>query len=369
LKKLHIVSFSNPYPPDYGGVIDVYYKIKALHKAGVAIILHVFEYNRSESQELLDICEMVYHYPRKTEWLSHVSLLPYIVKSRRSDELLNNLCKDEHPILFEGLHSCYYLKHPALKNKLRLVRMHNIEHEYYRYLAKSSYALKDRIFFFFEHLRLKRFEKILDSADYIMAISLSETRYFQEKYGKTIFVGAFHSNQEISSSIGTGEFILMHGNLEVEENENAALHCIQHIFRIIDFPVIIAGKNPSDRLKKEISHHKFIVLVENPSESEMDRLQHDAHVNLCYTFQQSGLKLKLLNSLFKGKFVVANSFMTEGSGLETLVESGQTNGELIGIIIRLISTRFDSGEILKRQKMLQPYSNAKNASVIMNFLS
>ncbi|MEI7802398.1 MAG: mannosyltransferase, partial [Bacteroidota bacterium] len=42
--QLHIISFNVPYPPDYGGVIDVYYKIKALKEAGVKIHLHCYEY-------------------------------------------------------------------------------------------------------------------------------------------------------------------------------------------------------------------------------------------------------------------------------------------------------------------------------------
>ena len=42
LKKLHIISFDNPYPPVYGGVIDVFYKIKDLHAEGYEIYLHCF---------------------------------------------------------------------------------------------------------------------------------------------------------------------------------------------------------------------------------------------------------------------------------------------------------------------------------------
>ncbi len=37
---LHIIAFDIPFPPDYGGVIDVYYKIKTLSEAGVRIHLH-----------------------------------------------------------------------------------------------------------------------------------------------------------------------------------------------------------------------------------------------------------------------------------------------------------------------------------------
>ena len=33
-KEVEIISFDVPYPPNYGGVIDVYYKLKALKKAG-----------------------------------------------------------------------------------------------------------------------------------------------------------------------------------------------------------------------------------------------------------------------------------------------------------------------------------------------
>ena len=34
-KYLNIVSLNVPYPPNYGGVIDIYYKIKALKAVGV----------------------------------------------------------------------------------------------------------------------------------------------------------------------------------------------------------------------------------------------------------------------------------------------------------------------------------------------
>jgi hypothetical protein len=51
-KHLHIISFDVPYPANYGGVIDVFYKLKNLHKAGVKIILHCFEYGRGEQKEL-----------------------------------------------------------------------------------------------------------------------------------------------------------------------------------------------------------------------------------------------------------------------------------------------------------------------------
>ena len=56
-KEIHIVAFTIPYPANYGGVIDVFYKIKALYKLGVKINLHCFKYDRTDSIELNKYCK------------------------------------------------------------------------------------------------------------------------------------------------------------------------------------------------------------------------------------------------------------------------------------------------------------------------
>jgi len=368
LEKLHIISFANPYPPDYGGAIDVFYKIKALSEAGVPVILHVFLYDRGPSPELLEYCEKVYYYRRKTGWAAQVSLLPYIVNPRRSGQLLENLCKDQYPILFEGLHSCFYLDHPLLKNRRKLVRTHNIEHEYYSLLAKSTINIKNRLFYILESYKLKRFEKTLRFCNRILAISPSDYTYFNQEFGNAVFFPAFHQNQGISSQDGFGTFILMHGNLGVEENESAVLHCLRNVFAFIDFPVVIAGKSPSELLKQEIQIHPNVILVENPDEKEMVRLQHEAHIHICYTFQASGLKLKLLNSLFKGRFVVANPLMTDSSGLGELTFTCKNDTELVSTIKELTLCSFGKDEVEKREVVLRKYRNGENVKVILEQL-
>ena len=49
---LHIVTFNVPWPADYGGVIDVYYRVKALSEMGVRVHLHCYTYGREEAEEL-----------------------------------------------------------------------------------------------------------------------------------------------------------------------------------------------------------------------------------------------------------------------------------------------------------------------------
>ena len=222
-KHLHIVSFNVPYPPDYGGVIDVFYKIKALHDLGIKIHLHCFNYGRDESPELAAICESVHYYPRKKFYQAIYTSVPYIVGSRQSDELLNNLTNNDYPVLFEGLHTCFYLNHPALKNKIKAVRMHNVEWDYYRSLkeAESNYLIK--FYFNLESKKLKKFEDELKNADKIFAISRSDYEYLRQSYETISYVSAFHNNEGITSQPGSGDFILYQGNLSVVENNQAAM--------------------------------------------------------------------------------------------------------------------------------------------------
>ena len=176
-KYINIVSFNIPWPANYGGVIDVYYKMQALHKCGVKIILHCFEYERPHSKELESLCEKVYYYKRKTGLLTNITLLPYNVFSRKDPELLKNLLENDYPILFDGLHTCYYINHPQLQGRMKIYRESNIEHDYYRHLAKAETNLIKKYFFLVEAWRFERYQEILKHADLMLVVSITDTNF------------------------------------------------------------------------------------------------------------------------------------------------------------------------------------------------
>ena len=74
----------------------------------------------------------------------------------------------------------------------------------------------------------------------------------------------------------------------------------------IDIPFVIAGKNPSKRLKALAHKNENICLVANPSLKEMDELIKKAHIHILPSFNKTGIKIKLLHALFIGRFVVTN---------------------------------------------------------------
>ncbi|MBP5758258.1 MAG: glycosyltransferase family 1 protein, partial [Bacteroidales bacterium] len=189
---LHIISFDIPYPANYGGVIDVYHRIRLLSDAGVKIHLHCFEYGRSHSDELRAMCFSVNYYKRDTSVRNLFRKTPYISCSRRSKELIDNLLQDDYPILIEGLHCCDVLNDSRLANRNTIVRIHNIEHEYYQLLAKQEHRLLKRTYLRSEARKLREYEKILAKARHLITLNQNENDYLNAKFGNATLIPPFH---------------------------------------------------------------------------------------------------------------------------------------------------------------------------------
>ncbi len=360
-KQLHIISFDVPYPANYGGVIDIFFKIKALHNKGVKIHLHCFEYGRAEARILESYCEKVYYYKRKMSKTYLLDKLPFVVVTRSSEKMIQTILRDDYPILFEGLHCCFHLNDVRLKDRIKIVRTHNIEHDYYQNLAKVEKSVFKKIYFGLEAKKLKRFEKNLILANYILAISNADTLEFSKRYKNVLHVTAFHPYEEVKIEEGIGNFCLYHGNLEVGENNEAALFLVNEVFSKIKISLIIAGRKPSDELRNAVSQYKNIELKANISTAEIDELIKEAQINILPTFQATGIKLKLLAALFNGRHCIVNSPMVEKTGIESLCTIKNSSEEMIAAVNALFTTPFKSTTIKERERiLLDSFSNEKN---------
>jgi hypothetical protein len=367
-RHLHIVSFTVPFPADYGGVIDVFYKLKALHAAGIRIHLHCFSYDREPAAELDAYCESVQYYARRTGMASQLSVQPYIVQSRKSGELLKNLLADDYPILFEGLHSCYLLGHKALRNRRQYYRESNIEHDYYYHLYRSENQMLRKTYFLAESLKLRFFQQKLRHATAMLVVSASDRKYLAECFPeqRVVYLPSFHGNQHLQALPGRGKYVLYHGNLSVSENEEAAEYLLTEVFSKISIPFRIAGKNPGSRLTKLVELNPHARLTANPSAEEMDRLIREAQVNLLVTFQPTGLKLKLLNTLYNGRWLLVNRNMLAGTGLEKLCETADTAADLREKLTSLFSHEFHPDQIRNREQILSTrFSDEVNARALI----
>ncbi len=364
-----MVALNVPWPPDYGGAIDIFHKLRWLNKLGVKVILHAYHYGRPSSAELKELCELVHYYPRPSgpEYFFH--RLPYIVATRNSQELILNLLKDNHPVLFEGLHTTYPLYHDLIKNRDCLVRCHNIEHEYYSQLGQQQKTAWKKVYFYTESIKLRSYEKVLDKAMHILAISPSDHSYFSRNYRGTSLIGPFHGEDELQCTPGMGHYILYHGDLSVKENSLTALQLIRDVFSKTKSDCIIAGKEPPKEVYAAAAKLTNLKIIANPGREEMDTLIANAQVHLLPTSIVSGIKLKLVHVLFRGRHVLTNKGMVQNTGLEGMCEVAESPENMLESLKRLLSIPFTLENMEeRREKMPDSYRNEYNAEKLIQLL-
>ncbi|HBE42376.1 MAG TPA: mannosyltransferase [Bacteroidales bacterium] len=358
-----------PYPPDYGGIIDCYHRIRSLHNAGIKVHLHVYEYGRPRSKELETICEEITYYTRDTSIARHFSLLPYSVVSRKSDEMIENLAKDDFPVLFDGIQTTLNLDHPTLKNRKKAVRIHNIEPLYYRTLAKYEKNIIKKLYYSLEAARLRRYEKILSKPDYLLTVSIVDHDYYNRKFGNSVMIPSSHPYDHADISTGKGEYILYHGDLSVNENLAVSEYLITKVFSKVPYRCIISGKNPPAELAFKIAGYGNISLIPNPDNGKMDNLIRNAHINVLPTMASNGLKLKLLISLYCGRHCIVNSTTINGSGLYSLCHIADSPEKMIQKITNLMDQPFTEDMIEDRRKVLsRNHDNKTNAGKLIDLL-
>lgn len=369
---MHIVCLDAPYPLDYGGAVDMYGKIKALSAAGIKVHLHYFDYkNRGDASELNQYCESIHTYKRKTGHKGFSATVPYIVSSRINEELIATLSRDNYPIILEGIHCTGMLQSLDLSQRKILVRLHNDEAAYYKKLFRYEKNFFKKIYFLFESRLLKKYQEKLPKNCVYACVSKNDVKTFTEKYKlpNVAFLPVFVCWSKVVGEEGIGNFCLYHGNLSVAENEKAASWLLDKVFTKIKVPFVIAGKQPSRRLQKWAHLCQHTCLVADPSEKEINDLVQKAHINILPSFNNTGIKLKMLHALYKGRHCVVNPAAVEGSELDATCHIGNNANAIASIILQLYHQPFGEEEIRLRKRILgEMFNNEAHAQTILAWL-
>jgi len=319
---LHVVSFDRPWPPTYGGIVDVFWKVNSLEKLGVQVHLHYFDYGKQPAASIPWKTIKGNEFERKIGWRSQLSFKPYIVQSRKTEELWKALNKDNAPILLEGQHCTGWLRDLRKKwpNRSIFVRCHNIEWAYYSKLAKASSGWK-AVYFRLESFRLKLQEKELSLATALFPISKNEVDWFK-RYSKNVhWVAPFfrdkdqlelgHLPQNLDSP-----FVLMQGNFN-QVNQQNRVNKFMLEFCDYDALLVVAGQGVENL---RIPEEKRIQLISNPSEEALTALNKMAEAHILCGEYMGGVPLRLLHALASGKPVWANVELASGTELEPWIQ-------------------------------------------------
>jgi hypothetical protein len=366
-KTLHIVDLDVPFPANYGAAIDMYCRIKSLNALGVKIILHCFEYGRGKASRLNNYCEQVHYYSRKSILEFPFRKEPYIVYSRENKTLFDRLFADDYPVLLEGIHTCACLMDERYKKKPFYVRMHNVEHEYYEYLAKATNNPFNKYYYKKESERLKIFERNLDRAKCLFSVSERDHATLSAQFPNVEYLPPFIYDDTVDCKTGRGSYAIYHGNLGVEENKRAAEFLIDDVFPGLNVPLLIVGTKAHSLAHTTKAPN--IEFITSPTASDLRDLIRNAQMSVLPTFQPTGIKHKLLNSLFAGRFCVVNQPMVEGNGLAQFCHVARDAAEMKKIVIELYKKDFTQQEIDRRKNLLQNiYSSKINAQKLIDII-
>lgn len=364
---LHIVSFNVPWPANYGGVMDVFYRLRALSRAGLRIHLHCYTYGRAAAPELEALCAEVHYYRRDMSPLRHLDRRPFIVSSRCNKELKNRLLQDSYPILLEGLHCCSLLEDDRLlRGRTVMVRAHNIEADYYSRLSRSERHLLRRAYLALDAAKMKRYEPVLQRAAAVFAISEADRQGLLRMGCHDVrLVTGGHPYDQVTAPAGRGTYALYHGQLSVAENVRAVEWLITNVFNGSDHRLVVAGLNPAASLRRLVERCPNVSLVDSPDDDAMQRLVAEAQVNILRTDQPTGMKLKLLHALFCGRHCLVNSPMVVGTGLDDLCRVADTAEAMRTELNHLMQTDFTANDASLRADRLNPYITANAISPIV----
>jgi glycosyltransferase involved in cell wall biosynthesis len=332
-KALNIVCLQIPYPVNNGASIEMFSKIKALHAQGIPIYLHCFyKNNQLFAPELLQYCKEVHYYKRQ---FALPIFTPYIVGSRQNKILIQRLLQNNYPILIEGVHCSGLAFNKQLNNGSRkiIVRLHNVEHLYYRGLIHSTQNVLKKIYYTVESIFLKNYEKKLAQTAQLCAITNNDAQYFVQNYKAkniTVLHPFFEPLQK--STAAKSQFFLYHGNLAVPENQKAVTQLIQTVFKHTQKTLVIAGQNPSQQLHALANTCNNVTIVANPNPVQMLHLQNTACAHILPAVNHTGVKFKLLQAISLEAACITNSNGAAGLANNNLVIVANTPQQVLQLL-------------------------------------
>lgn len=363
MKELHIISFNYPYPPSYGGIIDVYYKIKALSDIGIKIHLHCFVDTIPEKvdEEIKILVKNIFFYQKKKDLLLYFSRKPFAAVIRSSKTLLENITRIQAPVLFEGMQttdSIDILKNRGFKLYLRL---HNNESAYYKGLAASEKNIFKKIIYTIESLKFDHYQKkLLRKFDAVFCLSQKEYHEADDISKNAVLIHLFHGNESVRNLDKKGDYFLFHGDLSISDNKKALEETINLFKTLPKYKLVVASDRANESLQKRISKIENIRLVPIGNENNLHCLFKNAHANILLSYQNSGTKVKLFNALYNGRFVIINQNITDDEFLINLCHYGADIEEIREKIIDVAEQEYT--QFTARKEILeQNYSDDTKA--------
>jgi glycosyltransferase involved in cell wall biosynthesis len=322
-----IVAPDFPFPPNHGGRVDIWNRIKLLNGLGfqVDLVASVKDVPREEdAQEVRRYVGSLIVVKRKMGFIKHLSFEPFSVRSRRGLQNIP-LSGSYSAVILETEHIAAILRNPDLQVEKRILQVHDHEARYYRELSASSRELWRKAFYRLEGIKFRFYSaRAMGQCDLFWFASDLERQGYCAKNpalaSKTFFVPPHVARSTMKRHKLNSYHVFFVGKLGFAPNARGVEWYIDQVHATLadvrGYELIVAGNTEGEyphSLRRSISRHPNICLHENPS--ELQPYYETASVFINPVFHGTGVKVKTINAIQAGLPVVSTSTGIQGTGL------------------------------------------------------
>ncbi|KIM02624.1 MAG: hypothetical protein KN64_14640 [Sulfurovum sp. AS07-7] len=385
-KKILIIASDFPYPPNHGGRVDVFERIKVLKSLDYQVSLVSTiktQPNKDEMSYMENFIEDNLLIKRRQSIFDLFSCKPYQVTSRNNHKDIKVVLKN---IRNETFDACIVEGHYGLDlfesinrscniNK-KYLRVHNDERKYFKELAKSTNNILKKIFYYLESIKFSYYEKNFFKKNIIKAclhVSDDEYKIYKNNY-------QFINHIFLPASVDVNDFkkytkknnktVLFIGSLFMPNNIEGLMWYLKNIHNNLckifqDYNLVIAGNSKGFDVQSFIETlNKFTNIIFYDSPENLDDLYLESCVFINPMLSGAGVKLKTINAVKYGLPIVSTEIGNEGTGLihkSHLLVAKNDNDFLQHMIHLLEDESLRNSLVLNAQRfLLENYNQTKN---------
>ncbi len=326
-----------PFPPSSGGQIRTLNLLKYLSKNNeiTLVSLYKFEKEKEYLSPLQKYCRQIYLCKRAEKpwqmgniFRAIFSLQPFLVVRNFSQEavtVLKDLLKNNQ---FDVIHAeTFYIMPHLPKTKVPVILVEQtIEYKVYQHFVHALPFFM-RPFFYLDILKLIYWEKhYWRKANLVAAVSESDSiRISQvESQVKPIIVPNGAGDEMLEAPLVAKKLhnpkLLFIGNFFWLQNVEAATFLVNKILPLlkklkINFQLIIAGQNASNKLPFKEAKHLQIIDIGPKDDYKVKKLYREATLFLAPIFGPGGTRLKILAAMASALPIIATKTGVDGLSL------------------------------------------------------
>lgn len=264
----------------------------------------------------------------------------------------------------------YFVVKEAKKNNLPvIVRMHNVERDYFRNLYTMKRDLLSKIQ---ELVYGYNERKCVEKSDAILAITDADYTRILELYGAEfspkIAVNPVCISDESSDLNDEKKGFLITGSLWYGPNADGALWVLKDVWPFFDklnIPLVIAGSNPNPEIIKASKPFKNVWIVENPS--DMSVYFSRAKYYIAPIFSGTGMKVKVAEAMMYGLPIVASEHALIGYQVNEATKCFNGASELICSMKELLAIKDEDYMTLQQMQRAHYFANYSMNTSIQNY--